>query len=56
MKKQLDIQTLKGIGEFNAWKGNILLYLTKKEVRSLKDYGINENMTIKEAYEALISQ
>ena len=47
------IQKIKEIGEFNAWRGFIGLYLTTKEVRSLKKFGITSETTIKEAYKIL---
>ena len=47
------IQKIKTIGEFNAWRGFIGLYLTSKEIRSLKKFGITKDMTIKQAYDKL---
>ena len=47
------IQKIKEIGDFNAWRGFIGLYLTTKEVRSLKKFGITKDMTIKQAYDKL---
>ena len=55
MKQQINIEDIKGIGEFNGWKGNICLYLTKKAVKSLRGFGISEDMTIQEVYIALIA-
>lgn len=47
------IQKIKNLGEFNAWRGFIGLYLTSKEIRSLKKFGITKDMTIKQAYDKL---
>ena len=47
------IQKIKEIGVFNNWKGCISLYLTTKEVRSLKKFGITKDMTLKQAYDQL---
>lgn len=47
------IQKIKTFGEFNAWRGFIGLYLTSKEIRSLKKFGITSETTIKEAYDKL---
>lgn len=47
------IQKIKNLGDFNNWKGFISLYLTTKEVRSLKKFGITSETTIKEAYDKL---
>lgn len=47
------IQKIKSLGEFNEWRGFIGLYLTTKEVRSLKKFGITKDMTIKQAYDKL---
>lgn len=41
------------IGTFNNWRGCMGLYLTKKEIRSLKKLGITESTPIKEAYNLL---
>ena len=41
------------LGTFNGWRGFVGLYLTKKEIRSLKKYGITEDMTILQAFNAL---
>lgn len=44
-------ETLKNIGDFNGWKGNICLYFPKKKIRELKKaFGITEDMDIKQAY------
>lgn len=40
--------------DFNAGRGYIGLYFTKKEIRLLKrEYNITENDTLKEAYDKL---
>lgn len=39
-------------GNFNAWKGCIGLYFTKKEVRAMK-HGITEDTPIRDAYNLL---
>ena len=46
-------EKLLNIGTYNNWRGCIGLYLTKKEIRSLKRLGITEGTTIKEAYNLL---
>lgn len=46
-------QKIKNLGEFNAWRGFIGLYLTSKEIRSLKKFGITKDMTLKQAYDKL---
>lgn len=47
------IQKIKSFGDFNNWRGFIGLYLTTKEVRQLKKYGITSDTTIRDAYEIL---
>lgn len=44
------IQKIKNIGEFNNWRGFVGLYLTTKELMSLKKYGITKDTTIKLAF------
>lgn len=50
------IQKIKYFGDFNEWRGFIGLYLTTKEIRQLKKYGITSNTTIKDAYKILSKQ
>lgn len=40
-------------GTFNNWRGCMGLYFTKKEIRSLKQYGIIDSTPINEAYKLL---
>ena len=47
------IQKIKSLGEFNEWRGFIGLYLTTKEIRPLKKYGITKETTIKVAFDIL---
>ena len=47
------IQKIKNIGEFNDWHGLVGLYLTTKELRPLKKYGITKYTTIKGAFELI---
>ena len=49
------IQKIKNIGEFNEWRGFVGLYLTTKELRQLKKYGVTKDTTIKGAFETLRS-
>ena len=49
------IQKIKNIGEFNNWRGFVGLYLTTKELMSLKKYGITKDTTIKFAFEIIRS-
>ena len=49
------IQKIKNIGEFNEWRGFVGLYLTTKELRPLKKYGITKDTTIKGAFEIIRS-
>lgn len=50
--------TLKNIGDFNGWKGNILLYVNKKMLREIakelkKPFAELAEMDIKKVYELL---
>lgn len=54
-KKEM-IQKIKSFGEFNNWRGFIGLYLTSKEGRQLKKYGITSETTIRDAYEILCNK
>ena len=54
-KKEM-IQKIKSFGDFNNWRGFIGLYLTTKEVRQLKKYGITSDTTIRDAYEILCNK
>lgn len=51
--KNADGKKIKSFGDFNNWRGFIGLYLTTKEVRQLKKYGITSDTTIRDAYEIL---
>jgi hypothetical protein len=44
------IELIKEIGDFNNWHGCIGLYLTQKQLRPLKKYGVTEATTLKEVY------
>lgn len=46
-------QKIKSLGDFNGWRGFIGLYLTTKEIRPLKKYGITKDTTIKGAFDIL---
>ena len=41
---------IENLGNFNAWRGFVGLYLTKKELRTLKPYRITEDTTLLNAY------
>lgn len=48
---------LNELGEFNGWKGYIGLYLTQKELRTIKKAGVDyEILTMREVYDRLLSQ
>ncbi len=46
-------ERLKEVGIYNNWKGYIGLYVTTKQLRALKKFGITADDTIKEAYNKL---
>lgn len=45
---------LNELGESNGWKGYIGLYLTQKELRTIKKAGVDyESLTMREVYDRL---
>ena len=50
------IQKIIDAFQFNNGKGFIGLYLTKKEIKTLKNLGISEDTTIAEAFQIINNQ
>lgn len=56
IKMENIIAVLKSFGDFNNWKGYINLYLTSKEISSLRKCGITKDSTLLDAYNILTSK
>lgn len=43
-------EQIKNFGDYNCWRGCIGLYFTRKQLCSLKKFGITSSTTLQEAY------